>query len=133
MDLKIGSWNNSTKGIDDYTNFITSKNFLEFKIERKLCNTEAKIIALEKWATRSDYVWGGKIQDRLQNNDRVTTNNNKEALTFVRLIEEGKINKAIKILEKPNKGGIRPLSDEMFEMLQQKHPEVSEASDKILL
>ena len=34
-----------------------------------------------------------------QNNDRVTTNNNKEALTFARLIEAGKVNKAIKILE----------------------------------
>ena len=42
--------------IDDYYWFITSKNLLEFKIKRKLSNTEAMIIALEKWATRSTYV-----------------------------------------------------------------------------
>ena len=42
----------------------------------------------------------GKTNQYVQQyNDRVTTNNNKEALTFVRLIEAGKVNKAIKILE----------------------------------
>ena len=70
---------------------------------------------------------GKTIQDRLQNSDRVTTNNNKEALTFAQLTEGGKVNKAIKILEKANKGGILPLSEERFEILQQKHPETSEA------
>ena len=65
------------------------------------------------------------VQDRLQNNWRVNTNKNKEALTFTQLIKEEKVNKAIKILEKPNKGGVLPLSDETFEILQQKHPEVS--------
>ena len=76
---------------------------------------------------------GKTIQDRLQNNDRATTNKNKEALIFAQVIEEGKVNKAIKILEKGNTGGILPLSDETFEILQQKHPEASEASDDILL
>ena len=47
---------NSMKGIDNYTWFITSKNLLEFKIKRKLGNTEVKIIDLVKWATRSTYV-----------------------------------------------------------------------------
>ena len=76
---------------------------------------------------------GRTIQNRLQNNDRVTTNNNKEVLTFARLIEEGQVIKAIKILEKGNRGGILPLSDETFEILQQKHSDASEASDEILL
>ena len=76
---------------------------------------------------------GKTIQNRLQNNDRVTTNNNKEVLTFARLIEEGQVIKAIKILEKGNWGGILPLSDETFEILQQKHSDASEASDEILL
>ena len=34
---------------------------------------------------------------------------------------------------KANRGGILPLSGETFETLQQKHPEVSEASDYTLL
>ena len=58
------------------------------------------------------------VQDRLQNNWRANTNKNKEALTFTQLIKEEKVNKAVKILEKPNKGGVLPLSDETFEILQ---------------
>ena len=54
-------------------------------------------------------------------------------MTFARLIEEGKVNKAKKILEENNKGGILPLSHETFEILQQKHPKASEASNDILL
>ena len=65
---------------------------------------------------------GKTIQDRLQNNGRVTTNKGNKSLTFAQLIEEGKDNKEMKILEKANKGGILPLSDETFEILQQKHP-----------
>ena len=38
--------------------------------------------------------------------------------TFSRLIEKGKVNKAIKILEKSKKGGIQPFSDETFDILQ---------------
>ena len=73
------------------------------------------------------------IQDRLQNIDGVTTSNNKEALFFARLIEEGKVNKTRKTFEKANKRGILPHSDETFEILQEKHTEASEASDDILL
>ena len=36
-------------------------------------------------------------------------------------------------MEKANNGGILSLSDEKFEILQQKHPDASEASDDILL
>ena len=73
------------------------------------------------------------IQDRLQNIDGVTISNNKEALFFARVIEEGKVNKTRKTVEKANKGKILSLSDETFEILQQKHTEASEASDDILL
>ena len=76
---------------------------------------------------------GKTIQDRPQNIDRVATKNSKEALTFGRIIEEGKVNKAIKILEKANRGWVLPLNDETFEVLQQKLSEASEASDEILL
>ena len=76
---------------------------------------------------------GKTIQGRPQNNDRVTTNNNKEALISARPIEEGKVNKAIKIIAKANKGGILPLSDETIKILQQKHTEASEAPDDKLI
>ena len=74
------------------------------------------------------------ILDRLQNNDNSsTTNKNKEVLTFARLLEEGKVSKAIQIFEKAKKGGILPLSDETYDILQQEHPEAPEASDDRLL
>ena len=38
--------------------------------------------------------------------------------TFARLIEKGKVNKTIKILKKSKKGGIQPLSDKTFDILQ---------------
>ena len=92
---------NSIKGIDDYAWIMTSENLLEFKIKRKLWNTEAKIFTMEKCATRSTYVWGeNNSQNRLHNNGRVTTNKHEEPLIFAPLIEEGQVNKARKILEK---------------------------------
>ena len=61
------------------------------------------------------------IQYRLQNNDRATANKNEETLNFTRLIEQGNVNNTTKILEKANKVGILPLSNETFEILQRKH------------
>ena len=61
------------------------------------------------------------IQYRLQNNDRATANKNEEALNFTRPIEQGNVNNTTKILEKANKVGILPLSNETFEILQRKH------------
>ena len=48
-------------------------------------------------------------------------------------MEDGKVNKAIKLLESSNKGGILPLTEETFEVLLEKHPKVSEASNYILI
>ena len=59
----INSWNYKSdletialKALMGYAWLFTSENRLEFEIERKLLNTEWKIIALKKWATRSTYV-----------------------------------------------------------------------------
>ena len=47
-------------------------------------------------------------------------------------MENGKVNKAIKLLESSKAGGILPLTEETFEMLLEKHPKASEASTDIL-
>ena len=47
-------------------------------------------------------------------------------------MENGKVNKALKLLES-SKGGILPLTEETFEMLLEKHPKASEASNDILI
>ena len=53
---------------------------------------------------------GKAIEERLQNTNRVSTNKRKEVTTFARLIEKGKVNRAIKILEKSKKGGYNHLA-----------------------
>ena len=45
---------------------------------------------------------------------------------------DGKVNKALKLSEISNKGGILPLTDETFEVLLGKHPETSKAFNNIL-
>ena len=48
-------------------------------------------------------------------------------------MEDGKVSKALKLLESSNKGGILPLTEETFEVLLEKHPKASEASSDILI
>ena len=48
-------------------------------------------------------------------------------------MEDGKVNKDLKLLESSNKGGILPLTEETFEVLLEKHPKASEASNDILM
>ena len=48
-------------------------------------------------------------------------------------MENGKVNKALKLLESSEKGRILPLTEETFEMLLEKHPKASEASNDILI
>ena len=43
-------------------------------------------------------------------------------------MEDGKVNKALKLLGSSNKGGILPLTEETFEVLLEKHRKSSEAS-----
>ena len=112
---------------------LLQKTFLNLKSKLN-SETLRQRISLWKKGQLNQLMFEGKtIQDSLQNNDRVTTNSRKEVLTFAQLFEEGKVNEAIKILEKANKGEILPFSDETFEILQQKHPKASEALDDILL
>ena len=44
-------------------------------------------------------------------------------------MEDRKVNKTLKLLESSNKGGILPLTEEAFEVLLEKHPKASEASN----
>ena len=75
------------------------KAFLNSK-SKENSETPKQILSLWKNGQLDQLMFEGKTNQYVQQyNDRVTTNNNKEALTFARLIEAGKVNKAIKILE----------------------------------
>ena len=47
-------------------------------------------------------------------------------------MEDRNVNKALRLLENSHKGRILPITDEIFEVHLEKHPEISKASNGIL-
>ena len=78
-------------------------------------------------------VEGKTIQERLFKDNVKNQSSDRKATLFARFMENGKVNKALKLLESSKKGGILPLTEETFEMLLEKHPKASEASNDILI
>ena len=73
------------------------------------------------------------IQERLFKDNVKNQSSNRKTTLFARFMENGKVNKALKLLESSEKGRILPLTEETFEMLLEKHPKASEASNDILI
>ena len=73
------------------------------------------------------------IQERLFKDNVKNQSSDRKATLFARFMEKGKVNKALKLLESSQKGGILPLTKETFEMLLEKHPKATEASNDILI
>ena len=78
-------------------------------------------------------VEGKTIQERLFKDSTKNQSSGRKANLFARFMEDGKVNKALKLLESSNKGGILSLTEETFEVLLEKHPKASEASNDILI
>ena len=78
-------------------------------------------------------VEGKIIQERLFQDGAKNQSSDRKATLFARFMEDGKVSKALKLLESSNKGGILPLTEETFEVLLEKHPKASEASNDILI
>ena len=53
--------------------------------------------------------------------------------TFAKLIFEGKINAALKLLDKSSRGGVLPLTPETIEELKRKHPTAAKPDDSVLI
>ena len=77
-------------------------------------------------------VEGKTIQERLFKDSPKNQSSDRKATLFARFMENGKVNKALKLLESSNKAGILPLREETFKVLLEKHPKVYEASSDIL-
>ena len=88
---------------------------------------------MERWANRKITVEGKTIQERLFKDSAKSQSSDRKATLFARFMEDGKVSKALKLLESSNKGGILPLTEETFEVLLEKHPKASEASSDILI
>lgn len=72
------------------------------------------------------------IQGKLQMNGRQMDQENL-AKTFAKLMFEGKVNAALKLLDNTNTGGILPLTTETLHELKSKHPEASPATEEVLM
>ena len=70
-------------------------------------------------------VEGKTIQERPFTDSAKNQSSDRKATLFARFMEDGKINKDLKLLESSNKGGILPLTEETFELLLEKHPKAS--------
>ena len=73
---------------------------------------------------------------KLSKKDKGSSKNrssDRKATLFARFMEDGKVNKDLKLLESSNKGGIQPLTEETFEVLLEKHPKVFKTSSDILI
>ena len=78
-------------------------------------------------------VEGKTIQERLFQDSAKNQSSDRKATLFAQFMEDGKVNKALKLLESSNKGGILPLTEETFEVLLEKHLKASEASNDLLI
>ena len=76
---------------------------------------------------------GKTIQERLFKGSAKNQSSDRKATLFAWFMEDGKVGKALKVLESSNKGVILPLTEETFEVLLEKHPKASEASNDILI
>ena len=57
-------------------------------------------------------VEGKTIQERLFKDRAKNQSSDRKATLFALFMEDGKVNKALKLLESSNKGGILPLTEE---------------------
>ena len=78
-------------------------------------------------------VEGKTIQERLLKDSTKNQSSERKETLFARFMVDGKVNKALNLLESSNKGGILPLTEETFEVLLEKHPKASEAPNDILI
>ena len=76
---------------------------------------------------------GKTIQKRLFKDNVKNQSSDRKATLFAQFMQDGKVKKAIKLLENSNKGSILPLIYETFEVLLEKHPKASKAPSDVLI
>ena len=74
----------------------------------------------------------GTVQVKLPTNLK-GLDEERSAKTFAKLVLEGKINAAMKLLDQQSSGGVLPLSQSTINELKRKHPEASEADPSLLI
>ena len=132
MDIQIRTRHHCNEGSNGLANLPASKNILYIKIQRQRRNFRR----LNQWKDgqiEKLLVEAKTIQEKLFKDSAKNRSSDRKATLFARFMEDGKVNKALKLLESSNKGGILRLTEEIFEVLLEKLPKASEASNDILI
>ena len=92
------------------------------KAKEHSTHLERRLNLWEKGDINSLVIEGRTIQRQLEKRATTVYEANAEARTFAKLMMEGKVKEALRILAQDSNGGVLPMSNEVLEALKKKHP-----------
>ena len=140
----------TSRGLNQHTRVCTEKQVIDAKV---IETTSTTVFPITNATVDEENIWKADrrlnqwkdgqiekllveaktIQEKLFKDSAKNRSSDRKATLFARFMEDGKVNKALKLLESSNKGGILRLTEEIFEVLLEKLPKASEASNDILI
>ena len=133
MDIQIRKDTIAMKALMVLPTLLLQKTFLTSKYKDNVETLKRRLNQWKDGQIEKLLVEGKTIQERLFKDNVKNQSSDRKATLFARFMENGKVNKALKFLESSKNGGILTLTEETFEMLLEKHPKASQASNDILI
>ena len=133
MDIQIRIRRYCNESSNVLAKLTASKNILYIKIERQRKNFKKGLNQGKDGQIEKLLVEGKTIQERPFKDNAKNQSSDRKATLFARFMEDWKVNKTLKLPQSLNKRGILPPIEETFEVILEKYPKASEASNKILI
>ena len=133
MDIQIRIRRYCNESSNILAKLTASKNILYIKIERQRKNFKKGLNQGKDGQIEKLLVEGKTIQERPFKDNAKNQSSDRKATLFARFMEDWKVNKTLKLPQSLNKRGILPPIEETFEVILEKYPKASEASNEILI
>ena len=133
MDIQIRIRRYCNESSNVLAKLTASKNILYIKIERQRKNFKKGLNQGKDGQIEKLLVEGKTIQERPFKDNAKNQSSDRKATLFARFMEDWKVNKTLKLPQSLNKRGILPPIEETFEVILEKYPKASEASNEILI
>ena len=133
MDIQIRIRRYCNESSNVLAKLTASKNILYIKIERQRKNFKKGLNQGKDGQIEKSLVEGKTIQERPFKDNAKNQSSDRKATLFARFMEDWKVNKTLKLPQSLNKRGILPPIEETFEVILEKYPKASEASNEILI
>ena len=133
MDIQIRIRRYCNESSNVLAKLTASKNILYIKIERQRKNFKKGLNHGKDGQIEKLLVEGKTIQERPFKDNAKNQSSDRKATLFARFMEDWKVNKTLKLPQSLNKRGILPPIEETFEVILEKYPKASEASNEILI